>query len=142
VARPSWAAWGALAVILFVVAKACASVAGRPTEPSPAAVAVEPAQPLPKLDVAELRRAYKANQVAADAKYQGKRFQVTGTVVKVDSGLTGEPSVWLGSEVDPVVADGMRKEFAATLKKTDPVSAACTVRGEVVDTLFLDCGAP
>jgi hypothetical protein len=136
VRRTSWIAWLALGVLALVLLRLCRTG----DQPAPAASLASPSTaPLPKLTAAKLRADYKANQVAADAKYQGQRFEVSGTVVNIRSGLGDEPQVWLVSELDPVLAEGLRKSFARTLSKGDTMISECTVKGVFADMPHLDC---
>jgi hypothetical protein len=151
-AKTSLVAWLALGALLLFGMRLCRAAV---SEHAPAAQAATTAQgvaqaampvasatPLPRLTAAKLRADYKANQVAADAKYQGKRYDLKATVVAVRSALGDEPQVWLESELDPVIAEGLTKHFAATLNKGDSITAKCTVKGVFVDMPTLDCGGP
>jgi hypothetical protein len=137
----AWLALGVLAVgCMGVCSSARRSVSEQQVPTNvPTATPSTPRPPLPKLNAATLRAAYKANQIAADAKYQGHRYEVNGTVVSIDSGLGDEPNVSLVSALEPVVAKGLTKRFAATLNKGDNMIAECTVTGVVLDMPMLDC---
>ncbi|MEO7036915.1 MAG: hypothetical protein ABI548_23400 [Polyangiaceae bacterium] len=149
----SWVAWGGLALVVYVGAKACSgshSTAANTDATPVAAAAVVPetpaASPVPvkidKLSAGTLLQAYSANEIAADAKYKGKRFRVTGTVAAIKSDITDDPQVWLVSELNPVVANGLTKAFAGTLNKGDNMSASCNVSGSIIGMPTLDCSGP
>jgi len=142
-------------VVVLVAARVCshsgsdksASASTSPVAPAALAVAPQPAEPakpaepvkLDTLKASTLLQAYSANEIAADAKYKGKRFKVTGTVVAIKSDITDDPQVWLVSDLNPVVANGIRKGFAATLNKGDTIEYGCTVSGSIVGMPTLDC---
>ena len=154
----SWARIALGVVAVIVLAKVCSS---KPTaEPTsyqaalstpaaqgtsaptqaPAPMVVKPAAPLPALAAGTLIQAYKANAVAADRKYKGNRYHVTGRVAAIDSTLGDTPSVRLGSEYDYVIVSGVRAAFAATLNKGDTFEDEdCEATGSVIGTPTLDC---
>jgi len=141
-------------VIGFIVlARLCSGAGTKPSstvaaaamtpEAPVAAAAAEKAPPTPEkleqLDAQTLISAYKANEVAADAKYQNRRFKIVGTVRKIDSGLTGAPTVWIGAGYEHVMLKGISKNFAASLQKGELIEVACKVTGEVIGTPTADC---
>jgi len=109
---------------------AAAVVNQRPVAPTPVVSAERVA--LPPLSAATLLQAYKANEIKADLKYKGKRFHITGTVVGIRSDITDDPVVELVTDLMGVSAQGLSKEFAATLDKGDTMEADCTATGSIL----------
>lgn len=113
-----------------------------PTKPSPAP-AKPAATPQPiRVTATQLSADYQSNEVAADAKYEGKALEVTGKVKSIDSGMFGSATVILeGSDlfydVHCTIADTQR-EKAAKLSK----GAQLVVRGkggsEVIGSPVID----
>lgn len=100
--------------------------------------APEPPKPEPatKVTAKEIIDAYKENEVAADAKYKGKKFEITGTVLAIQSGIGDEPIVSIGTggpyEIIGVSLNGLSKDTAAKLKKGSKITAVCDCAGEVI----------
>jgi hypothetical protein len=140
--------WGmiVLACLLGLGAiKVCSGAAGGHKESGSAAAAEAPVAPveLAQLAASTLREDYDANQIAADHKYKGRRFRVSGTVAAITSDFADDPQVWLVSDgLGGVDADGLSKTFAGTLKKGDTLRAACTVTGSMIGTPTIDCSGP
>jgi hypothetical protein len=133
----------ALVVVAVVAYKALTSAGGSSSSvaPSPLSSPVVPVS-LDKLSAATLLQAYASNEVAADAKYKGKRFRVSGRVAAIKSDIADEPQVWLVSDLNSVIASGLNKSFAASLSKGDQMDAACTVTGSALGMPMLDCSGP
>jgi hypothetical protein len=76
-----------------------------------------------------LWREYQENEVAADARYKGKRVRVTGTVVSIERDADGAPVLHLlsGNPVFRTMATLDRAFIpdAAKLKKGDQVVIRC-----------------
>jgi hypothetical protein len=116
----------------------CAGIAGK-DKPStaPVATAQPPPEKLSKVNAGALAAAYETNEVAADQKYKGQRFEVIGTVAKVQKDLIGSPQVLLGGSV---VANGLSEASAANLKVGELISVKCSVTGYTLTFVSLDCG--
>lgn len=92
--------------------------------------------------VAELSNAYKANAVAADMKYKGKKFQISGTVAQIKTGIFSEPIIELmfdGNEylVAPqfyVSEKDLNK--VARLKILDSISMVCLGNGSIGPIIY------
>lgn len=134
--------WGAGGLIgLLIVAglvsgprdgAAPGAAAVAPAAPAPAAAA-----PLPQYTAAELARAYEENAVAADAKFKGKRFQVSGTVAEISTDLFGDPAVTLKGGVNQFLEptfgfDKSQLDAIAKLRKGQKISLACKGMGDVI----------
>jgi uncharacterized membrane protein YvbJ len=97
------------------------------------------------VDAVDLSAAYKANEVAADMKYKGKRLLVTATVESINKDFKDE--VWVGLKTDnqfmPIHAEGFSPEQVANLKKGSQIEIACTGAGMTVGSPFLkNCQPP
>lgn len=80
----------------------------------------------------ELLDAYESNEVAADAKYKGKKVRVTGKLSSIGSGFGDEPLLQLGSKMFPhVSATGVEKSEAARLTKGQDITLECKADGEI-----------
>ncbi|MFT4257051.1 MAG: zinc-ribbon domain-containing protein [Pseudoxanthomonas sp.] len=108
----------------------------RQPEKAPAAVSIN-------VTAIELHAAYDANEIAADAKFKGKRLRVSGLVESIESDVMDEPDIVLyagDSVFNPPRASGMSKAQAAMLVKGKSADIECTGAGEVMGTPMLeDC---
>lgn len=94
---------------------------------------------MPTVTAPTLASAYDANTVAADARFKGKRFKVTGTVSDINTDFTGAPYVTLRGGVNQFMESqfGFEKsesEQLASLRKGSKVTFVCTGRGDVAKT--------
>ena len=87
--------------------------------------------------VAELISEYAADRFQADAKYEGKRIRVTGTVENATGNESGDATVFLGSgkstDADMVLLK-FRKEHAPralSLTVGTETTADCEVAGRI-----------
>ncbi|ORL48812.1 OB-fold protein [Pseudomonas putida] len=100
---------------------------------------------MPTVTAQALASAYDANTVAADARFKGKRFKVTGTVADINTDFTGDPYVTLRGGVNQFMEPqfGFEKsdsEQLAVLRKGSKVTLLCTGRGDVAKTpMSKDC---
>lgn len=147
------------AVALLIAFKMCSSVLSgdKPSSPPMATTPADtkipgnvtasanPPPPLgnfPKLDAVSLRQAYSANEIAADAKYKGRRFRITGTATAIQRDVLGAAQIILVSDLGGVVANDAGNEFAATVNRGDRVSITCVVDGEFAGMVSLSCNGP
>ncbi|MDF9618194.1 hypothetical protein P5705_11120 [Pseudomonas entomophila] len=91
---------------------------------------------MPTVTAQGLASAYDANTVAADARFKGKRFKVTGTVADINTDFTGDPYLTLRGGVNQFMEPqfGFEKsdsEQLAVLRKGSKVTLLCTGRGDV-----------
>jgi hypothetical protein len=129
---------------VLVVIGLCSRQRGQPAaasaaDPQPASIPSAASETLPKVSAATLVQTYKANEAAFDQKFKGKRIQVTGPVVAIKTGLGGSPTIWLVSEISPVVLKGHSAEWAATLNVGDQLTDKCEVELAALGTISLDC---
>lgn len=76
---------------------------------------------------------YQDNEIAADGKYKGKALLVSGTVDSISSDFMDKPVVQLSAKPFGFVqASDLPKDVAASLKKGQKVTLACTGNGEVI----------
>lgn len=98
--------------------------------------------PAIKVSASQLSADYKANQVAADAKYKGKTVEVTGTISSIGKDILDTPYVTLsGSDVLSSVQCMFDKSDAdqlATLAKDTRITLTGKVKGEMVINVLLD----
>ena len=91
---------------------------------------------MPVITAQTLASAYDANTVAADGRFKGKRFKVTGTVADINTDFTGDPYLTLRGGVNQFMEPqfGFEKsdsEQLAALRKGSKVTIICTGRGDV-----------
>jgi hypothetical protein len=106
---------------------------------APAQTDVPPPLPVSRLAADELLSAYRSNEIKADMLYKGKRFRLTGTVMRIRSDFMNEPQIELVREYSGVTVKGIGKQLAASLNKGDTFEADCTVNGSIVGSPIADC---
>lgn len=93
---------------------------------------------LPTVTAREMARDYDANTVAADQKYKGKQFKVTGTVTNINTDRWGYPYVTMGGTdefTQPQFAFGKGSaNQLANVKKGEKLTLLCEGNGDVVKT--------
>lgn len=84
----------------------------------------------------DIARAYEENTVAADQRFKGKRYMVTGTVEGINTDFMGDPYVTLYGGVnqfrEPIF--GFQKSASGTLAnlaKGSTVILLCTGKGDI-----------
>lgn len=86
-----------------------------------------------KVTATELYNDYKANEIAANARYKGKPLLITGTVRAIQSDFRDQPVVQLAAgDFVTVSISGLSVEEASELSKGASIAAACTGNGEVL----------
>ena len=96
-------------------------------EPTPAPEPPRPATPDVTVGAKELLHAYHENQVAADARFKGKRLRVSGSVYNVTTGFLGGVTVAIDGggqfEIIKVQCEfDKATEGMASLKKGDRIT--------------------
>lgn len=91
---------------------------------------------IPKVSASEIAIAYNENTVAADQRFKGKEFRVTGSVGDINTDVLGYPYVTLRGGVnefmEPQFAfDKSDSDQLAKLKKGDRVTLACKGKGDI-----------
>lgn len=128
-------AW--LAFTLFAVlghqGNDLASSTAAPNQP---AKVVQQAQPLPEYSAQQMAADYERNTVAADQRYKGKRFKVSGVVDSINTDLFGNPYVTLRGGVNQFMEpqfelDSAHRNYAAGLQQGMRISLVCKGRGDV-----------
>ena len=100
---------------------------------------------MPTVTAQALASSYDANTVAADARFKGKRFKVSGTVSDINTDFTGDPYVTLRGGVNQFMEpqfgfDKSDSQQLAALRKGSKVTFVCTGRGDVAKTpMSKDC---
>jgi hypothetical protein len=93
----------------------------------------------------ELANAYDQNTVAADSKFKGVRFQVTGAIHEINTDMMGHAVLILKGGVnefmDPqFTLDDSEKQKAAGLQKGMSVSMSCEGNGDIAKSpMSKDC---
>ena len=64
------------------------------------------------LSVADIKRAYAENAVAADLRFEGKQIAVSGIISDIDTDILGAPFVTLEQKVIKIFARGSEKQIA------------------------------
>jgi len=91
----------------------------------------------------ELAAAYNENTLAADNKFKGKRFVITGVVSDINTDMFNNAVVMLHGGVNQFMEPQARlaeseKPKAAELKKGASISLTCTGRGDVAKTPMME----
>lgn len=100
---------------------------------------------MPVVTAQALASSYDANTVAADARFKGKRFKVTGTVSDINTDFSGDPYVTLRGGVNQFMEPqfGFDKSDSgqlAALSKGSKVTMVCTGKGDIAKTpMSEDC---
>lgn len=94
---------------------------------------------IPAVSAADIAHAYSENTVAADQKFKGKRFKVSGTVVDINTDFAGDPYLTLKGGVNQFMEphfnfDKSASEQLSKLKKGAKVSLICVGKGDVAKT--------
>ncbi len=97
------------------------------------------ADSLPTVTASDLVKAYDANTVAADQKYKGKKFKVSGTVSDINTDIMGDPYLVLHSSGNSFNAphfsfDKAAASLLANISKGSKVTLICTGKGDIVKT--------
>jgi len=92
---------------------------------------------------AELARAYEDNTVAADQRFKGARYEVSGIVASIDTDFLGRPYVTLRGGVNEFMEpqfsfSKQQASVLAKLHKGNKVTMVCTGRGDVAKTAMSD----
>ena len=125
-----------LAAVLGHEGKGVASSTAAPNQPAKVA---QKAQPLPEYSAQQMAAEYERNTVAADQRYKGKRFKVTGVVDSINTSLFGNPYVTLRGGVNQFMEpqfklDSAHRNYAAGLQQGMRISLTCKGRGDVAKT--------
>lgn len=94
---------------------------------------------MPTVTAQALAAAYEQNTVAADARFKGQRFKVTGVVVSINTDFLGNPYLVLRGGVNQFMEPQFSfsksdSEKLATLRKGARVTLICTGSGDVAKT--------
>ena len=100
-------------------------------------------EPLTEVSAYDLAREYDQNTVAADQKFKGKRFKVTGTVVDINTDFLGNPYLVLSGGVNQFSNPQFEfdKKLAnrlANLRKGERVVLVCEGKGDIAKTPMSD----
>lgn len=147
---------GSFVVFCFAIAILASLTGNQKTEPvtpivaeTPAPVEVRPPPAPVELPIAvkatTLLADYKANEVAADQRWKGKRVRVVGTIQSIEK-MFGEPIVALGSRWDHVRC-WFPKDTTAPLEKISKggsimLDGRCDGAGVAGDVVVRDCSWP
>jgi len=98
---------------------------------------------LPEVKASDIAAAYNENTVAADQKFKGKEFKVSGTVSDINTDIMGNPYITLRGGVNEFMEPhfGFEKSDApqlANLKKGSRITLICTGRGDIAKTPISD----
>lgn len=94
---------------------------------------------LAKYTAYEITRAYSENTVAADQKFKGERFKVSGVVADINTDFMGAPYITLRGGVNEFMEPQFRFEQSAApqlaqLKQGDEVTLICIGNGDIAKT--------
>ncbi|MFI5300013.1 MAG: hypothetical protein ACHREM_18140, partial [Polyangiales bacterium] len=97
------------------------------------------------VDVADLLKAYTANEVRADGKFKGKRLRVSGLVGEIKKDITEKIFVTLGTGAELEVPEAQcffgdeHTDEAAGLSRGDHVTFDCDDVGLTINVILQDC---
>ena len=133
-----------LMAVLGLEGKGVASSAAAPSQP---AKVVQQVEPLPEYSAQQMAAEYERNTVAADQRFKGKRFKVTGVVDSINTDLFGNPYVTLRGGVNQFMEpqfglDSAHRNYAAGLQQGMRISLACKGRGDVAKIPMSDACVP
>jgi hypothetical protein len=99
-----------------------------------------PEEQIVKVTALQLVSDYKANQVAADNKYKGKTFQISGTINSIGKDILDNPYVTLNgtdflSNVQCYFDKSDQGELASLVKDTK-LTVNCKVSGESIGNVM------
>jgi len=100
-------------------------------------------EPLPEVTARELAQAYDENTVAADTRFKGLRFRVSGVVTDINTDFMGDPVIVLRGGVNQFMEPqfGFDKKAAqalAQVRKGSTVTMECEGKGDVAKTPMSD----
>lgn len=133
---------------LIVVAGVLSILVGvlrNPTADSPQRASAPPAPSALTVELDALLGGYKGNEVAADAKYKGKRIRTTGLVGDIKKDILDRPYVTVGHGTDfeiPTVQCFLASSYtgrAASLRKGQSITVTGKVDGLMMNVLMSDC---
>lgn len=139
-------AWLVLTLIA-VLGQQGKDLASSTAAPSQPAKVVQQAQPLPEYSAQQMAADYERNTVAADQRYKGKRFKVSGVVDSINTDLFGNPYVTLRGGVNQFMEPQFKladahANYAAGLQQGLPITLLCRGRGDVAKTPMSDACVP
>ena len=113
---------------------------------APAAAPAPTAATAVSVTAAELTKAYKDNEIAANDKFKDKTLLVSGKLESIEAGITDKPELVLSTNIDygmnnprATLADS-DVDKAKSLKKGQSIKMLCTGDSEVAGTPMLkDC---
>ncbi len=130
--------WVAIVFVGIVVIAIFAGGSSDKKEKSNEEQAVKPEVPMESVTAQDIAKAYDENTVAADLRFKGKKFKVTGTVSDINTDFMGDPYVTLrGANQFTAPHFAFDKDNAsvlAKLKKGEKITLVCTGKGDVAKT--------
>jgi hypothetical protein len=86
-----------------------------------------------------IAQAYEENTVAADQRFKGKKFKITGTVADINTDFMGDPYVTLKGGVNQFMEpqfgfDKSSSAQLASLKKGATITLVCIGKGDIAKT--------
>lgn len=108
---------------------------------SPVVQAVVKPDPLPEIAAGDLLAAYGTNELAADARYKGRRIIITGVVGKIGRSTIGGPFITLKGSTFRHVQCEFATETAGPLTSLVPgqtVRVSGVVWGEMLSSVMVD----
>lgn len=88
-----------------------------------------PIVPLPYVSASSLAREYTENTVAADQRYKGKKFKVTGTVADIAVIFENTHITLHGGVNKSIFIPIFSLKYGASLKKGTEITMVCTGHG-------------
>lgn len=94
---------------------------------------------LPVVTADAIAKAYDENTVAADQRFKGKQFKVSGVIDAINTDFMGDPYITLKGGVNQFMEPQFKFDKAAldqlaTLKKGMTVTLVCTGAGDIAKT--------
>jgi hypothetical protein len=137
---------GFIALVIWVAYESSPDRTGSVTSTDGSVSSATHTPPAPPIAISadDLYAAYKANEVAADAKYKGKTLEVTGVVGSISKDVMDDPYITLVTTenefetVNAYFSKGAMQKLSE-LRKGQGVTVTCRGNGMVLTSPMLDC---
>jgi hypothetical protein len=135
--------WVGGIIVVLIVLGIVAGGDKKPGDAAPGQQAKEEVVALPVVTAADIAAAYHENTVAADQRFKGKKFKVSGVVGDINTDIMGDPYVTLRGGVNQFMEpqfsfDKSAASDLAKLKKGAKVTLTCVGRGDIAKTPMSD----
>lgn len=146
--KPLFARWWFWVIVIIIAVAACSggeTEAPDANDPTNQVIETQPKETVIEVSPVDLHTAYQENEIAADAKYDGKLVKITGTVNNIgkdildDVYLTIDTGEYL-QEIQCYFSDSEQIDAVATLKTGDTVTLIGRCSGlSITNVIIKDC---